>query len=33
MIDFEALASTPLRQVPYEWALTEHALDRSAPAR
>ena len=27
MIDFEALAATPLRQVPYEWALTEHALD------
>ena len=30
MIDFGALASTPLQQSPYEWALTEQALD---PAR
>ena len=30
MIDFDALASTPLQHSPYEWALTEQALD---PAR
>jgi SM-20-related protein len=27
MIDFDALASTPLQRAPYEWALTESALD------
>jgi Rps23 Pro-64 3,4-dihydroxylase Tpa1-like proline 4-hydroxylase len=27
MIDFEALAATPLRRDPYDWALTESALD------
>jgi SM-20-related protein len=27
MIDFDALAATPLRRAPYEWALTEQALD------
>jgi SM-20-related protein len=27
MIDFDALAATPLQHVPYEWALTEQALN------
>ncbi|MDQ2935460.1 MAG: 2OG-Fe(II) oxygenase [Chloroflexota bacterium] len=33
MIDFDALAGTPLQQIPYEWALVEDAFDRErAPA-
>jgi SM-20-related protein len=33
MIDFDALAATPLQQEPYEWALVDGAFDRErAPA-
>ena len=33
MIDFDALAATPMRDAPYDWGLTEQALDRErAPA-